>query len=342
MRRKKELNVFNLSFLDILAGALGAVIILFIVVPKMDLQDIKKLQTLEILEQEVSSIDSLLSIIKNSVPSSDYKELMEHSGKIQATIQALNDEIEQLQSNLSQKSKENKQLRLELIDTRKKLQDQRRYTDEIKNLKKDLTAMTRKYEVERANRISAQKEAREWKAKKTPVHVPIVERKDPIRPNQRVAVRDTTPGKGDAIFGINPPLTIMVNWDNSKDKVRLYLNKKGSNLWCYYQTKRRRTPFGRWEKLPSRLTNKPYEVIIQSENLIPGEYNVHAQLQKTKTGSADISGFIAMNITGKPVKKIDFPTKKIIKTESPLKGGMESLLGTLRVTDNDIFWTPKN
>jgi Mg-chelatase subunit ChlD len=34
MRRKKEINVFNISFLDLLSGALGAVIILFISVPK--------------------------------------------------------------------------------------------------------------------------------------------------------------------------------------------------------------------------------------------------------------------------------------------------------------------
>ncbi len=34
MRRKKEINIFNISFLDLISGALGAVIILFIAVPK--------------------------------------------------------------------------------------------------------------------------------------------------------------------------------------------------------------------------------------------------------------------------------------------------------------------
>src|SRR5690606_38211541 len=36
MKRRKELEIFNLSFLDVLSGALGAVIFLFIVVPKGD------------------------------------------------------------------------------------------------------------------------------------------------------------------------------------------------------------------------------------------------------------------------------------------------------------------
>ena len=39
MRRKKEINIFNISFLDLISGALGAVIILFITVPKNQKQE---------------------------------------------------------------------------------------------------------------------------------------------------------------------------------------------------------------------------------------------------------------------------------------------------------------
>lgn len=35
MRRAKEFHLVNISFIDMLAGALGATIILFIIVPKM-------------------------------------------------------------------------------------------------------------------------------------------------------------------------------------------------------------------------------------------------------------------------------------------------------------------
>ena len=79
MKKRKEINAFSVSFLDILAGALGAVIILFIVVPKIDLQDIQKLKTLEDLEMQVQSMDSLLQIVETSIPEADYAALIEHS-----------------------------------------------------------------------------------------------------------------------------------------------------------------------------------------------------------------------------------------------------------------------
>ena len=43
---RKEINIFGTSFLDLLSGALGAVIILFIIVPKMSVQQQEALQEL--------------------------------------------------------------------------------------------------------------------------------------------------------------------------------------------------------------------------------------------------------------------------------------------------------
>ena len=40
---KKEINIFSISFLDLLSGALGAVIILYIIIPKLNAEEIELL-----------------------------------------------------------------------------------------------------------------------------------------------------------------------------------------------------------------------------------------------------------------------------------------------------------
>ena len=60
---KREINVFNVSFIDLLSGALGAVLILFIVIPKLT-GDIKiiidQMEQLQELKVEGSYLDFLL------------------------------------------------------------------------------------------------------------------------------------------------------------------------------------------------------------------------------------------------------------------------------------------
>lgn len=76
-KSRREINVFNLSFLDLISGALGAVIILYVAVPKatpdkLELEEIKKVvseKTLKVqeLERELSTTQALKEQLKNAL-----------------------------------------------------------------------------------------------------------------------------------------------------------------------------------------------------------------------------------------------------------------------------------
>jgi len=69
---RKEINVFNVSFLDLLSGALGAVLLLFIVIPKLDASiklKLEKLESIEQLEVDAKDIQTMMSKLEASVSS---------------------------------------------------------------------------------------------------------------------------------------------------------------------------------------------------------------------------------------------------------------------------------
>lgn len=334
MKNKREFNPFNISFLDVLAGALGAVIILFLIIPKIDIQDIEKLETLKALEAEISSIDSVLAVVKNSVPQEDYEALIEFSGKIQAAIQQLNKEVESLQSTVSIKTKENNTLRAEVIEKNKlikvleeKIQNSESLQAEINSLQSRISQL----ETERKNVPTVKNN----QTPSTPVAKAKVT-KQKVTPQN--TIRDTTPDVASEAIGVNPPLAIRINWDNPKDHVRLYVNKKGTKLWCYYQPKRRMTPFGKWMKLPKRFNSSPYEAIVQDKELIPGEYEIYAHVDKVDSlNHVEITGQITMNIKNKPF--LNYPiNSKVNKGGTPIRGDRQGYLGTLTVEADNIFW----
>lgn len=61
---RKEINVFSVSFLDLLSGALAAVIILYIIVPKMSQEQQEAVEQLEELQQQLQQMDSLMAVWK--------------------------------------------------------------------------------------------------------------------------------------------------------------------------------------------------------------------------------------------------------------------------------------
>lgn len=108
---RKEINIFGTSFLDLLSGALGAVIILFIIVPKMSSQQQEALQELEELNVQVEQLTDLMEQIENSVPQELYQQIEQQLEELQQTVATLSDQVEQLQS-------ENEQLRREVARLR--------------------------------------------------------------------------------------------------------------------------------------------------------------------------------------------------------------------------------
>jgi restriction endonuclease S subunit len=58
---RKEINIFNMSFLDLLSGALGAVLILFIIIPKMTAEQQNELEQAEAQNEQVKELKEELA-----------------------------------------------------------------------------------------------------------------------------------------------------------------------------------------------------------------------------------------------------------------------------------------
>lgn len=115
---RKEINIFGTSFLDLLSGALAAVIILFIIVPKMTSEQQNALEELEQLNNQVEELNNLMEQLQNSVPQDIYDQIQRQLEELQETVGQLTEEIRDLQGQLSesqqrvsQLEEENEQLR---------------------------------------------------------------------------------------------------------------------------------------------------------------------------------------------------------------------------------------
>lgn len=338
MRRSKEIHLVNISFIDMLAGALGAVILLYVLVPKVSFAEIEKLKVLDSLSMQANSMDSLLAMLESVVPEAEYQDLMKSSASLQASIEVLKVEVLDVQNALKKRTDQFNHLVTKHEALQKQnasLQSQLKNAPSLSQYNKMAAELKAQKEKASALEKVAQKPAPAPKPSSAP-SVASTDKPEPASP-----VRDETPGVGDAIFGIDPPLTVMINWENPKDKVHLYMRQAGGSNWVFYQTKRRRAAFGTWDNTLKKLTSKPYEAIVQRDGLVPGEYEIYAQPFKTENGKAEVSGFIAMKIADKPVKRFNLSPRVINDAKPPYTSGSnETLLGRLSVTAEDISWTP--
>ena len=328
MRRAKEIHLVNISFIDMLAGALGATIILFIIVPKVSFADLDKLKSIDSLSVNKANMDSVIANLQSVVPVNDYQDLINSSASLQASIETLKSNVSSIQSQLKVKTDQYNNVAQKYdraMATIRTLENQLKAApspEQYRKLAAELEAAKKKI----ANPMSVQKTA------STPTN----------QPPPTAAKPDATPGKGDAIFGIDPPLTIMINWEDKNDRVHLYMRQAGTNNWVFYQTKRRRAAFGTWDNSLRKLTQKPFEAIVQRDALVPGNYEIYAQPDRAEKGSVDVSGFIAMKVGDKPIKKYNITPKNFAVSKPPYShSGGETLLGVLTVTADDIIWEPK-
>lgn len=94
---RKELNVFSISFLDLLSGALGALIIMFIVVPKMTSEQQETIETMDELNVQAAEVAEMIEELENSVPREVLEELTQQMEQLQETAQQAREVAEQLQ-----------------------------------------------------------------------------------------------------------------------------------------------------------------------------------------------------------------------------------------------------
>lgn len=128
---RKEINIFNVSFLDLLSGALGAVIILYIIIPKMTATEQETLQTLQNLQVEAKEVQDMMSQLQNSVD----KELFE---QLEEKIQNMQDNIEKLTQQVTEMSAQLKEAKEKLAECEQQLAELKDIKEELDKVKKEL------------------------------------------------------------------------------------------------------------------------------------------------------------------------------------------------------------
>jgi len=105
----KEVEIFSVSFLDLITGVLGAVLILFIIIPKMSDDVEKQLQELDQLKAvkvQVARMDSLMLKLKKNVSPEVYKQLEEQVKNLHSNTEGLQTQIKDLQMSLEKADRE--------------------------------------------------------------------------------------------------------------------------------------------------------------------------------------------------------------------------------------------
>ena len=140
---RKEINVFNVSFLDLLSGALGAVLILFVVVPKLDSTirvQLQELETFKELKLEADEIQSMISQLETSVSKDVVTDLKTKFNSLDGNIDKLQSEVKQLQTQLSKSESEKESLEEKV----KKMQEQMKSMKEQMKDTNQLAAINKK------------------------------------------------------------------------------------------------------------------------------------------------------------------------------------------------------
>ncbi len=309
MKQRREINAFSMSFLDLLSGALSAVIILFIIVPKSDVQSQVADQNITELKSSFFTLDSIIETLKATMPENEIAVLIQTAADMKSTISSLEDATVTLRNRLSETKQQNEELQNRLAQADKRLR----------------------------KLIQSEKSASSEKAKETPKKSePIAKTTSPSSPTtpQSEPVKEQTKvsGKGDFMFGLNPAFVVLVNWEDPKADVDLYL-KSPEGRFCDSQN--RNTSFGKWIKMPKKFITQPHQAIIQKE-LKPGTYEVYAHLYKPRNSKTTISGFAAINPPDGDPTKLDFGEIEINSSPPPYRNGGGVLIGTIELSDNSV------
>lgn len=194
---RKEINIFGTSFLDLLSGALGAVIILFIIVPKMTTHEQETIQELEELNIQVSEISSIMEQLENSVPSDLYYQLEQQIEEMRNTISSLAAHVEALQERNSS-----------LVEENQRLQQQ-----------------VQEFEIIQRENQSSQERIRQLENRVQELEQELQEMQD-----------TPTEISGGMIFGTNAELGVVCIWPENVD-VDLYVKNTRTGEICYFRNK---------------------------------------------------------------------------------------------------------
>ena len=321
MSNRKEVNPFSIAFLDLMSSALAAVIILFVIVPKSDIQiDIAE-TSFDEMKTGFQEVDSIIKSWSLYMSESEIAFLLSKTDQLKQSMEETQEAFRMTQLRLDETKRQNDQLNGRLTIAEKR----------IAQLEAELKQSKPKTETPKSEK-AANAQTPIASAKSTPESTPTT----PQPTQSKDKNQFETDGKGDFFFGLDAPLVTMISWEDDKYDITLHLKDERGVLLDYYS---RKTSFGQWVKVPRKFQNTPNQAIIQNE-LVPGKYEVHAHMRKPRKGeNATISGFAAISPKGGKSKKIDFGKITVSPGPPPHKSGASTLIGTLVITENDIQWS---
>lgn len=108
---RKEINIFGTSFLDLLSGALAAVIILYIIVPKISQSDRDVIDEIQQMDIQVEELARQIEALQNMISPEAYDQIVSRIEQLQSTITQLETDVSNLQDENTRLSEENQRLR---------------------------------------------------------------------------------------------------------------------------------------------------------------------------------------------------------------------------------------
>lgn len=300
----KEINIYSVSFLDLLSGALAAVLILFIVIPKMSQENIRAIEELERLDVEYAQLAELIEAARNSVPTDLYEQIQQQMEQMETTISDLRNEVENLQRRVTELEEENLQLR-----------------EQMENMRQQMENAQQQHSADQQRIAELERQLREAK-----------KRQDGLPSN--------LPDKGEVevfiIWGENVDVDLYVqNMDNSE----ICQHPGITN-----QTGEERPNIKSWGILDMDINNqrlgmegsKYYELFYQ-RTPVPGRYKIYFNIFDDARANtrwdgrpATVKGFIVMFPGKDNEQRIDFGPVT-------LRAAMQNhIVGILNVTENNI------
>lgn len=294
---RREINIFGTSFLDLLSGALAAVIILFVIVPKMTSEQQNALEEIERLNVQVEDLSNLMEQLQNSVSQEIYDQIQQQIENLQNTISSLSEQVENLQGQLAAVQSENERLRSEIEE----MEDARQHSQELLQ------------ENERLRRQIAQLEQQ-------------------LRQQSSQSGQGISDGK---VFGMNAELGVVCIWPENVD-VDLFVKDLSSEVICYFGNKNTPFGNLNEDIIyRSSADDDRYELFYQSR-VLPGKYLIYVNIYGGRDSSwngqsANVDGY-AVLYPGK-ANQVKIPFNHIVLTQK----GQNVNIGTLIVTSNNII-----
>lgn len=153
---RKEINVFGTSFLDLLSGALAAVIILFVIVPKMTAADQQAMEEITQAGIQVTELAEMMQQLENSVPQEQFDAIMRQIEELQNTIDRLSEQVSTMQQQLAQTRQENERLRQEVEQLRQQAEQVEQQQRRIAELEEQINRQRQASQVGRIFGVDAE------------------------------------------------------------------------------------------------------------------------------------------------------------------------------------------